>query len=67
MTQFPIDPTTVWRKCPQSVHDALGEELTCHLGVLFDAKGDQHGYCPYCQKRTGGVLRNLRNYPRETD
>lgn len=48
-------------KCPQSRADALGEELTCHLGVLFDASGTQHGRCPYCLKATGGVMRDTRS------
>lgn len=48
-------------KCKQSVHDALGEELNCHLGVLFDQDGRQHGHCPYCLKVTGGVRRTTRD------
>lgn len=47
--------------CPQTKRDALGEELTCHLGVLRDASGKQHGNCPYCLKATGGVMRDTRS------
>lgn len=51
-------------KCKQSIHDVLGEDLTCHLGVLFDNEGNQHGRCPYCLKVTGGVQRNTRDAAR---
>ncbi len=54
-------------KCPQSVRDALGEDLVCHLGVLFDESGKEHGRCPYCTKRTGGIVRDLQNKQPETN